>query len=146
MKVVARGPADSAAAGTLRAVRIPFIQKAALTVDGRTEHLFLVDLGLLGAFAERASPLPVGERVTLCFTLPGNEIGLTFGCRVAWWHAPDAPLVSKSLPPGIGLEFVERPEGDQRRLERYLEAYLRREGGGRRFHRPLPLADDGEET
>ena len=145
MKAVARGPADNAVAGTLRTLRIPFIQKAALTVAGRTEHLFLVDLGLLGAFAERASPLPVGERVTLSFTLPGNEIALTFGCRVAWWHAPGAPLVSKSLPPGIGLEFVDRPDEVQRRLERYLEAYLRREGGGRRFHRPLPLADDGEE-
>jgi Tfp pilus assembly protein PilZ len=144
MKAEPRPPAERAAAGTLRAVRIPFIQKAALTHAGRAEHLFLVDLGLSGAFAERDAPLPVGESATLRFTLPGNEIPLNFGCRVAWWHPPGAALVSKALPPGVGLEFVEGSEDDHRRLRRYLEGYLQR-SAGRRFHRPLPLTDDGEE-
>ena len=144
MKAVPRDPARRDAAGSLRAVRIPFIQKAALTVGGRTEHLFLVDLGLHGAFAERAAALPVGETVTLVFTLPGNEIPLTVGCRVAWWHPPDAPLVSKALPAGVGLEFVDWSVEDEARLRRFLEAYLRR-SAGRRFHRPLPLAEDGDE-
>jgi hypothetical protein len=144
MKAEPRGPAQLPAAGTLRAVRIPFFHRAALTVGDHTEPLFLVDLGLFGAFAERAAALPVGERVSLRFTLPGNEIPLTFGCRVAWWHAPGAPLVSKALPAGVGLEFVEWSEDDQRRLRAYLEAYLRR-SAGRRFHRPLPLAEDGED-
>jgi Tfp pilus assembly protein PilZ len=137
-------PARNDASGTLRAIRIPFIQRAELTVGAETEPLFLVDLGLNGAFAERAAALPVGASVTLRFTLPGNEIPLTFTCRVAWWHAPGAPLVSKALPAGVGLEFVEWSEDDQRRLRRYLEAYLQR-SAGRRFHRPLPLADDGED-
>lgn len=144
MKAVPRSSAERDAAGTLRAVRIPFIQKAALTHAGRAEHLFLVDLGLWGAFAERDAPLPVGESATLRFTLPGNEIPLTFGCRVAWWHPLGAPLVSKALPAGVGLEFMEVSEDDHRRLRRYLEGYLQR-SAGRRFHRPLPLADDGEE-
>jgi hypothetical protein len=144
MKAEPRGPAQQTLPGPLRAVRIPFIQKAALTVDGASEHLFLVDLGLFGAFAERPSALPVGERVTLRFTLPGNEIPLTFGCRVAWWHAPGAPLVSKALPAGVGLEFVECSEDDHRRLRRYLEGYLQR-SAGRRFHRPLPLSEDGDD-
>jgi Tfp pilus assembly protein PilZ len=144
MKAVPRTPAERAAAGTLRAVRIPFIQKAALTHAGRTEDLFVVDLGLWGAFAERDTPLPVGESAVLRFTLPGNEIPLTFGCQVAWWHPPGMPLVSKALPAGVGLEFVDVSEVDHSRLRRYLEGYLQR-SAGRRFHRPLPLADDGEE-
>lgn len=144
MKAVPRGPARREAAGSLTGVRIPFIQKAALSVGGRTEHLFLVDLGLKGAFAERGEPLPMGEVVTVRFALPGNEIPLTIGCRVAWWHAPGAPLLSKALPAGLGLEFVEWSEGDQARLRRYLEAYLRR-SAGRRFHRPVPLGGDGDE-
>ena len=144
MKEVPRGPARRDAPGSLGAVRIPFIQKAALTAGGRTEHLFLVDLGLRGAFAERGEPLRVGDQVTLRFALPGNEIPLTIGCRVAWWHAPGAPLVSKALPSGVGLEFLEWSDEDQRRLRRFLEAYLRR-SDGRRFHRPLPLAGDGDE-
>jgi len=145
MKAVPRSPVERAASGPLRTIRIPFFQRAAFTVGGRPEHLFLVDLGLWGAFAERDRPLPVGEPVTLTFTLPGNEIPVTFACRVAWWHAPGTPLVSKALPAGIGLEFVECAGGDHGRLRRYLEGYLKREPAGRRFHRPLPLAEDGEE-
>jgi Tfp pilus assembly protein PilZ len=144
MKAEPRSPARNPAGGNLRTIRIPFIQKAQLTLNEQTEPLFLVDLGLFGAFAERETPLPVGAQVTLRFTLPGNEIPLTVGCRVAWWHAPGAPLVSKALPAGVGLEFVETSEDDQRRLRRYLEAYLQR-SAGRRFHRPLPLTEDGED-
>ena len=144
MMAAPRDPARRDAAGSLRAVRIPFIHKAALTVDGSTEHLFLVDLGLRGAFAERTAALPLGEAVTLRFSLPGNEIPLTIGCRVAWWHAPGTPLVSKALPAGLGLEFVDCSEEDSGRLRRFLEAYLRR-SAGRRFHRPLPFAGDGDE-
>ena len=144
MKAVPRDPARRDAAGSLRAVRIPFIQKAALTAGGRTEELFLVDLGLHGAFVERTAALPVGDPVTLVFTLPGNEIPLRIVCRVAWWHAPGTPLVSKALPAGVGLEFVECSTADQARLHRFLEAYLQRTAG-RRFHRAVPLAGDGDE-
>ena len=143
MKAASRGPARRDAASDLRDIRIPFIQKAALTVRGHTEHLFLVDLGLRGAFAEREAPLPTGERVALRFSLPGKEIPINFGCRVAWWHPREAPLVSKALPAGVGLEFVQWSEEDEGRLRRYLEAYLRR-SAGRRFHRPLPLGDGDE--
>jgi hypothetical protein len=143
MKAEPRRAAEEAMPGTLRGVRIPFIHKAVLTVGAATEDLFLVDLGLSGAFAERSAPLPVDERATLRFTLPGNEIPLTFTCRVAWWHAPGAPLVSKALPAGVGLEFLDGSEDDRRRLLRYLEGYLQR-SAGRRFHRPLPLADGDE--
>ncbi len=144
MKAEPGRPAGQPAAATLRAVRIPFIHKAALTAGDRTEELFLVDLGVSGAFAERAAALPVGERVMLRFTLPGNDIALTFTCRVAWWHAPGAPLVSKALPAGVGLEFVDGSDDDRRRLRRYLDDYLQR-SAGRRFHRPLPLSEDGDD-
>jgi Tfp pilus assembly protein PilZ len=144
MKAEPRRPADEAAAGPPRAVRIPFIHKASLTAGDRTEDLFLVDLGVSGAFAERDAPLPEGERVLLRFTLPGNDIPLAFRCRVAWWHPPGAPLVSKALPAGVGLEFVEGSDDDRRRLRRYLDEYLQR-STGRRFHRPLPLPEDGDE-
>jgi len=113
-------------------------------VDGRTEDLFLVDLGLRGAFAERAEALTVGEPVILVFRLPGNEIPLRFECRVAWWHAAGTPLVSKALPAGVGLEFVKWSAEDDARLRRFLEAYLQRTAG-RRFHRPVPLAGEEDE-
>ena len=73
-------------------VRVPFIQRATLTRDGAEEPLFLVDLGVEGAFAERPEPLPVGEAVGLQFRLPGNEIPL---CR--------------ALPGGLGELAVGTP-------------------------------------
>jgi Tfp pilus assembly protein PilZ len=146
MKAVPHTPAERALAeASLRGLRIPFIQKASLSHGAHEEELFLVDLGMRGAFAERDAPLPVGERVMLRFALPGNSIALVFACRVAWWHPPDGRLFSKVLPAGVGLEFLEGSEDDYRRLERYLQEYLRREGAARRFHRPWPLSEDGEE-
>jgi Tfp pilus assembly protein PilZ len=131
-------------ADQLRQLRIPFVQRAQLTHGERREELFLVDLGVAGAFAEREHPLPVGDEVTVTFRLPGNEQEVRAVCRVAWWHGKDDPLVSKSLPAGVGLEFVRISEHDRDRLRRYLLDHLARDTGGRRFHRPWPL-DGGKE-
>lgn len=129
----------------LRNLRIPFVQRAILAHSAGPEELFLVDLGVAGAFAERERPLPVGEKVTLSFPLPGNDRPLRAVCRVAWWHPPGGRLVSKSLPAGVGLEFVEISEQDQARVREHLRDYLGRDTMGRRFHRAWPLGegDDG---
>ena len=138
-KAASSGSADAAASDeVLRKVRIPFIQRAAILRSDAEEPLFLVDLALEGAFAERAEPLPAGERVKLRFRLPGNEIPLVVGCRVAWANRKGGRLVTKSLPPGLGLEFVEMAPPDRARLHAYLSDYLK--GGLRRFHRPWPPA------
>lgn len=136
-KAAASGSADAVASDeVLRKVRIPFIQRAALVHPHREERLFLVDLALEGAFAEREEPLPEGERVTLRFRLPGNEIPLMVGCRVAWSNRVGGRLVTKALPAGVGLEFVDLTPPDRDRLRAYLSEYL--QGGLRRFHRPWP--------
>lgn len=145
-KAVSPGSAEAVPSdAVLRRVRIPFIQRATLNHDGRDEELFLVDLGLAGAFAERDEPLPVGERVTVRFSLPGNDIPVTAACRVSWWNPPGERLASKNLPAGVGLEFVEVSEDDRARLRRHLVEYLHRESGNRRFHRSWPLAGEGRE-
>jgi hypothetical protein len=129
----------------LRKVRVPFVQRATLAHGAEREELFLVDLGVSGAFAERAQPLPVGDRVSLSFPLPGNEQPIRAECRVAWWHPPGQELANRSLPAGVGLEFVELSERDRRRLRQHLLDYLGRETMGRRFHRAWPLGE-GEEA
>jgi Tfp pilus assembly protein PilZ len=136
-KAAPSGTADAAASDeVLDKVRIPFIHRAALLRPQGEEPLFLVDLALTGAFAERAEPLPSGERVKLRFRLPGNEIPLVVGCRVAWSNPKGGRLVTKALPAGLGLEFVDMSALDQARLRAYLSDYLK--GGLRRFHRPWP--------
>ena len=129
-------PVDSdAKEAALEKIRVPLIQRATLTVGGRDEAVFTVDLGLNGVFVERPAPLADGEEVSLSFPLPGNEIRLRARCRVAWRHAPDSPLLSKALPAGAGLEFTEISDRDRERVRRHLTEYLGRHPRHRRFHR-----------
>ena len=129
----------------LRRIRVPFVQRATLTRAGAEEELFLVDLGLAGAFAERAEALAMGERVSLSFCLPGNEIPIVAACRVAWWNPAGEGRPSKSLPQGGGLEFVEISEADRARVRRHLIEHFSGHGGLRRFHRPWPRSEEGGE-
>lgn len=116
--------------------RISHIRRATLEIDGRSEQALLIDLGLRGAFIERAEPLTVGGAARLTFFLPGNELAVEARCRVAWCHTPDRPLRSKQLPPGVGLEFVALDDDDRRRLEAFLAEHFARDPRARQFARP----------
>jgi hypothetical protein len=133
-------PADE----VLTRLRVSMIQRASLVRAGRSEPVFTMDVGLAGVFVERAEPLPVGEVVEVRFTLPGNAIPVSARCRVAWWHAPDAPLASKALPSGLGLEFVAIAERDRERLRELLVEHWRRDPRARQFARQWPEDADGK--
>ena len=128
-----------------RKIRIPFIQRAALVHHGRREELFLIDLSLRGVFVERAEPLPAAAVVEVSFRLPGNELPVVARCRVAWWRAPDMALSSKTLPAGLGLEFVDMDGEGAGRIRAYLSEYLRGNPRHRRFHR-RPDGEEEDET
>jgi Tfp pilus assembly protein PilZ len=130
----------------LRRIRIPLIRRATLTrADGRHEDLFIIDVGLSGVFIERPDALPPGEKVGIRFLLPDNVIPVQAECRVAWWHPLGAPLVSKSLPSGVGLEFVDISDHDRERVRSHLLEYLSSHLGPRRFHRQRLSGAEGEE-
>jgi hypothetical protein len=122
----------------LRKMRIPLVQRARLTHGGVSEDVFTADIGLLGVFVERARPLPAGEEVEVRFALPGNEIPIVARCRVAWFHAEGARLQSKTLPSGVGLEFLHLSDADQDRLRRHLLDHVRRHPAERKFSRQWP--------
>jgi Tfp pilus assembly protein PilZ len=122
----------------LRQLRVPMIRRATLTTRGREETLMTIDVGLRGLFVERDQPLPVNESVAVRFTLPDNVNPLAARCRVAWWHPPDRPLVNKTLPAGLGLEFLEISEPDTRRLRAHVEEYCRQQPKMRQFHPMWP--------
>ena len=86
----------------LQKLRIPFIRRATLTHQGGTEAAFVIDLGLLGVFIERSEPLPKGEDVELEMTLPGSEVPVRAGCRVAWWHEGARPSRASRFPGARG--------------------------------------------
>jgi len=128
-----------------RQIRIPFIQRAAFVHEGRREELFLIDLALRGVFVERAEPLPTAAVVEVSFRLPGNELPVVARCRVAWWRAPELELNSKTLPAGLGLEFLDMEGEGARRIRGYLSEYLRGNPRHRRFHR-RPDGEEDDET
>jgi hypothetical protein len=130
-------PPDS----VLRQLRIPFVRRATLVGASASEDVFMIDIGMAGAFVERAEALPVDENLEIRFPWPGSEIPFAARCRVAWWHPEGAPLSSKSLPPGAGLQFVEMSDVDRERLRALLVDYCRQNPRVRRFLRHWPDAE-----
>lgn len=125
----------------LRQLRIPFVRRATLVSSAGEEETFLIDIGIEGAFIERRQPLPQEEEIEIRFPWPGSEIPFHSRCRVAWWHPEGAPLSSKSLPPGAGLQFTEMSETDRHRLRTHLVEYCRQHPRVRRFLRHWPDAE-----
>jgi hypothetical protein len=125
----------------LRQLRIPFVRKATLAWDDVEEETFLIDIGMEGVFVERREPLPNQEAIEIRFAWPGSEIPFRSRCRVAWWHSEGAPLSSKSLPPGAGLQFTEMSDHDRERLRAHLLDYCHQHPRVRRFLRHWPDAE-----
>ena len=129
-------PPDS----VLRQLRIPFVRRATLVRESVQEEAFLIDIGLEGVFIERSEPLSGEPAVEISFAWPGSEIPFKAHCRVAWWHPQGAPLASKSLPPGAGLQFTSMSDSDRERLRAHLVDYCRQHPRVRRFLRHWPEA------
>ena len=135
-RVTEARPPDS----VLRQLRIPFVRRATLVRDDAQEEAFLIDIGLEGVFVERNEPLPGEQVLEIHFAWPGSEIPFRAQCRVAWWHPQGAPLASKSLPPGAGLQFVSMSDNDRDRLRAHLVEYCSQHPRVRRFLRHWPEA------
>jgi hypothetical protein len=125
----------------LEQLRIPFVRRATLLRNSTEEEVFVIDIGLAGVFVERSESLERDDRVSIRFAWPGSERPFEAACRVAWWHPPDAPLSSKSLPSGGGLEFLEVSDADRERVRSLLLDYCRQQPHVRRFLRHWPQAE-----
>ncbi len=136
---------EAHAGAVLQRLRIPFVRRVTLEREGREEEAFLLDIGLDGAFVERSEPLRPNEPLTIRFPWPGSEVPFRAQCRVAWWHDKAAPLVSKSLSSGAGLQFTELSEPDRERLHGLLIEYSRQDPGVRRFLRHWPEAERSDD-
>ena len=122
----------------LRQLRIPMIRKVVLTRKGEREEVFAIDVGLAGIFIERKEPLVVNDKLEVEFGVPGNELRIKARCRVAWCHKKGAPMRTKTLPSGIGLQFVEMADADKARLREHVLEYCRRHPKTRQFHPSWP--------
>lgn len=90
--------------------RIPVDLWIEASREGELYYQRASNLSVGGAFFAQTIPLPVGTRVTLKFTLPGDEQEI--GC--------DGDIVSaKEL--GMGVAFVGMKDADKTRLERIID-------------------------
>jgi Tfp pilus assembly protein PilZ len=142
-KVAPPLPAEGLQAeAVLRKIRVPCIQRATLAIAGAREDLFMIDLGLRGVFIEWSRPVSAGEEIELWFALPGNEIRIHVRCRVAWVRPRGLTAGARTLPAGVGVEFVTISDGDAERVRQHLLEYLRRHPRHRRFLRHPEEAEE----
>jgi hypothetical protein len=129
----------------LRKIRVPCIQRATVALRGGREELFMIDLGLRGVFVEHAQPPADADvdAIEIWFALPGNEIPIHARCRLAWVRPRAVAVGPRSLPAGIGLEFVTMTDHDTDRVRQHLLEYLRRHPRERRFLRHPEEAEEG---
>ena len=144
MQKVAPAAAEEAlqAASALRKIRIPCIQRATVRIAGASEDLFMIDLGLRGVFVERSGAVPEGEEIEISFPLPGNELRLHARCRLAWVRLQGITVGARTLPAGIGLEFLSMSDRDSERVRQHLLDYLQRHPRDRRFLRHPEEAEE----
>ncbi|HEX4620968.1 MAG TPA: PilZ domain-containing protein [Myxococcaceae bacterium] len=105
---------DAPSAERRRASRVP----VAITVELRNERGFSLhvssNLSAGGAFFGRSIPHPVGEKVKVTFSLPGEAQPIT--CQGEVVSVPD----KKSF--GMGVRFLDLSSPDKVRLDAFTHA------------------------
>ena len=90
--------------------RIPVDLWIEASRDGELYYQRASNLSVGGAFFAQTIPLPVGTRVALKFTLPGDEHEIACAGDI---------VSAKEL--GMGVHFVSMASADRARLERIIE-------------------------
>ena len=93
-----------------------------IRVEYRTVGSFLsdwvVNISRGGMFIHTQSPLKVGAKVRLVFSLPGMPFMFDVNAEVKW--SQTEPSERQELP-GMGVEFVQIDERVQKRIEAYVK-------------------------
>lgn len=116
-------PSDRRSSGLLR---IPFVRRCDLGFDdGSATSAFIVNINILGAYIA-IDPMPrLGQAVSCRFSLPDSENPIA-AKGVVVWQNPRQQHPVHSLPPGMGLRFLELGDEAQRRIEGLVEEYVAR--------------------
>ena len=81
---------------------------------------YTVNMSTGGLFIETGTILPVDTLFVVKFKLPGNDAIITCTARVAWTNEP-GQLRKYSLPPGMGLQFLDLSLDNLHAIREYLE-------------------------
>ncbi len=81
---------------------------------------YSINMSTGGVFIESSMILPEDTELTVKFNLPNSDTIIIANARVAWINEP--PLLKKvSLPPGMGLQFIDLSMGDMHTIRAFLD-------------------------
>lgn len=80
---------------------------------------YSLNLSTGGVFIETVDILPVDTALFVVFALPGRDIPISCEARVAWSNEPGT-LKKTSLPPGMGLQFLNLSLKDMYLIREFL--------------------------
>jgi len=96
-----------------RALRVPVEMYVEESHDHATYFQHSSNLSRGGLFLEKTIPHPVGTRVTLSFTLPGDQTPLKVQAEIVSALEGETRL-------GMGLKFVEASTEFSRRIDGFI--------------------------
>jgi uncharacterized protein (TIGR02266 family) len=81
---------------------------------------YSINLSTGGVFVETHNILPVNKEVIVKFNLPESDTVIISKARVAWTNDPGF-LKKTTLPPGMGLQFLDLSLENMRTIRKYLD-------------------------
>lgn len=81
---------------------------------------YSINMSTGGVFIESSMILPEDTELTVKFNLPNSDTIITVNARVAWTNDP-AALKKPSLPPGMGLQFLDLSMEDMHTIRAFLD-------------------------
>ena len=93
------------------------------THGGQVLTDFSVNVSTGGVFIETAQRFAAEEPLQTTFVLPDREQPVTCSSRVAWVNAAERPT-TPSLPPGIGLQFLDLSAEDRAAILAFVKGKL----------------------
>lgn len=82
---------------------------------------YTINMSTGGVFIESSIILPEDTELTIKFNLPNSDIIIIAKARVAWLNDP-AALKKVSLPPGMGLQFLDLSMEDLHTIRKFLDS------------------------
>jgi Tfp pilus assembly protein PilZ len=81
----------------------------------------LLDLSALGSYIYGCDKFKLGDEITITFKLPPKLEGLKLQGKVVWLSDKH---IQQHIHPGMGVEFLNISDADQKRLIEFIERNL----------------------
>lgn len=105
-------------------LRVPFVQRCEIEVDGERRPGLTCNLSLLGLYVHLAEPPEAGREISVRFHLPDGGASILASAAVTWSNE-DPPARVVDLPVGCGLRFTGLAPEARERIERLVVAFAR---------------------